>query len=212
MVLEKFWSVALAAVKYGVLVCWMPLATAAVVDAKGWLEKLNTLESRYTQRLFGESDELLQSTEGQLTLSVRPLGLLIQESKPMHLRVIFDGQTLWQYDEELSQVIQYSKHDMLDAPLLALFDHPNWTRWKQTESTACEAASRCYDLMPPSDMATFKGLRIGFSKKGVVSELHLLLPTGERNVYLLDSVFENRPLAPKTFKFSVPSGVDWMKG
>lgn len=215
MVLEKsWWAVRHLAKIWLLLSCTLSWPALAVIeDAKQILKTLKTLEADYTQQLLGEGDELLQRTEGHLSLSVKPLGLRIQEKEPMRLQVVFDGNILWQYDEELSQAIQYSKHDMLDAPLLALFENPDWDNWQQKTSQSCvDSALRCYDLTPPKQAKTFAGLSIGVNRSSKIIELHLLLPTGEKNSYQLREVKQNQSLPPTIFHFSVPKGVDLMKG
>ena len=195
-------------VSFGLLCCCMfsPL-WAAEIEPKQWLTQLKTLQADYEQRLIAPEGHVLQDSRGQLMLSTVPLGLAIDEQWPIELKIVFDGQILWQYDIALKQITKYRKDRITDAPLLKLFDHPRWLYWKSRTYDACLESTACFQLTPPSSSTQFKHLIAGF-KSGNLSELHIILPTGEQNIYLFQKTRYNTVIPTPVFQFHPPKGVD----
>lgn len=179
----------------------------AETDPKQWLIGLKTFSADYEQRFISSEGHVLQDSRGQLMLLTAPLGLLMEEKWPIALKVVFDGQMLWQYDIALKQITKYRKDRMTDAPLLKLFDHPRWVYWKSGLYDACLTSHECFQLTPPSSSTQFKHLIVGF-KSGNLSELHIILPTGEQNMYLFEKTRTNPAIPTHVFQFHPPKGVD----
>ncbi len=180
---------------------------AAAFDPRVYLNALNTLETPYVQDLWTAEGERLHHSEGRMSLSIHPLRLCIEEQRPSVLKMVFDGERLWQYDAELAQVTRYPKHQLGDAPLLALFDKPHWQQWHLEKSHQCRVSKDCYQLTPDQPSEVFQRIRLGF-KADQLQELQVILPTQERNVYVFQSARLNQAIARHQFQFQVPEGVD----
>lgn len=182
-------------------------AAHATIEPKSWLGGLKTLSAQYEQSLIAPEGHALQNSRGSLSLATAPLGLFIEESWPIHLKVIFDGQFLWQYDVALKQITKHPKERITDAPLLKLFDKPEWSRWTSRSYDGCLESAECFQMIPPQSTTQFKSLIVGF-KSNNLRELHILMPTGEQNIYVFKNAIYNGTLAPHLFQFKPPKGVD----
>lgn len=70
---------------------------------RAFLTDLDSLRADFEQKLFNESGDLLETSEGLLYLQ-RPGRFNWTYETPYQQKIITDGQTLWIYDQDLEQV------------------------------------------------------------------------------------------------------------
>ncbi|MEK7991453.1 MAG: outer membrane lipoprotein chaperone LolA [Thiotrichaceae bacterium] len=72
-------------------------------DLAVFLQDLTTLQADFIQRLYADTGELLEETEGQMSIQ-RPNHFRWAYQVPYQQLIVADGQSVWIYDEDLEQV------------------------------------------------------------------------------------------------------------
>ncbi len=133
-----------------------------------WLENLKTISGPYQQQVVSQEGEILSQSTGTLILQVKPIRLMLNETTPVKLRVVFDGKKVIQYDEELQETSEYPLTSAVDAPLLALFQNPHWKSW-----TVSARANGKYCLTPPDAKTAFQYIELQF-EGNTLRALHIV--------------------------------------
>ena len=78
-----------------------------------FLDKLDSLQSDFTQTLINEKGQALEKTSGVLYMK-QPGKFYWAYQQPYSQKIISDGSTLWIYDEDLEQVTIRTMGDSID--------------------------------------------------------------------------------------------------
>lgn len=169
------------------------------------LADLQTLQGNFSQRVY-DGHELLQEGSGRFVLE-RPARLRWETDAPDESLLIADGQTLWYYNPFIEQVSLFNQTDAMQAnPLLLLLDaqSDNWStfhvsyadaRWTVRETESAGIAATLHLEFAQDDAQT-------------LSRLILDDGQGQRSEFALADVYKNQAVAPQSFHFDVPEGVD----
>lgn len=89
------------------LILWLGLLMTtnlyAQQDLALFLDDLTSLQADFVQRLYADTGELLEETEGQMYIQ-RPDHFRWAYQVPYQQLVVADGKLVWIYDEDLEQV------------------------------------------------------------------------------------------------------------
>jgi len=185
------------------------VASANEADARleAFTQGLESLSARFEQRVFDANDQLVDESRGHLALSTA--GRFRWEyEEPFPQEIVADGERIWIHDPDLEQV-QIRRQDEPGQinPLAALMDPEERARQFILREDGERDGLDWIALEPRRSDEGFQAARLGFSASTLVQmELHDEL--GQRTVIEYSDWQRNPQLAPETFRFEPPAGVD----
>ena len=191
----------------------LPLAASAD-DQSQAAARLNELLSRaqtmtggFSQMTLSANGANLQETTGSLALK-RPGMFRWHTDPPLEQLLVSDGQKIWLYDPDLEQVtIQQLDQRLSHTPALLLSG--DVSRLQESFDIQYTGGGNVLDftLTPKDADSMFDSLRVSFSD-GVINDMQMSDPVGQRTNILFRNVQLNAPLDDEQFTFEVPAGVD----
>ncbi len=191
----------------------LPLAASAD-DQSQAAARLNELLSRaqtmtggFSQMTLSANGANLQETTGSLALK-RPGMFRWHTDPPLEQLLVSDGQKIWLYDPDMEQVtIQQLDQRLSHTPALLLSG--DVSRLQESFDIQYTGGGNVLDftLTPKDADSMFDSLRVSFSD-GVIGDMQMSDPVGQRTNILFRNVQLNAPLDDEQFTFEVPEGVD----
>ena len=191
-------------------------ATVSAVDpATNRLEKrlaqLENLQSDFSQEIYGDTEELMESVKGTVYLK-KPGKLRWEVNSRDKSLIVSDGKNIWQYDPELQQATVETFDPQGTSPLLFLTAKKQKIgkdfMVKEVSSPLCdEQAQACFEMTPRSEEAMFQWIRLGFGKEGLTG-LEFLDQLGQHGWITFSKMKVNIPMSESLFQFTPPKGTD----
>lgn len=172
-----------------------------------YLNDLSTLQADFTQRLFNEDGELIETAQGRLYLA-KPGRFYWQYQQPYQQRIMSDGQTLWIYDEDLQQVTIRDVEEGLQSTPAAILG--GGSRLDEHYLVEEMGEIEGYDWVKLQSLETdsqYRDIRLGFDG----TRLGIMILTdnlGQTTRIDFDGEQRNVRLVPSLFEFTPPPGVD----
>jgi outer membrane lipoprotein carrier protein len=180
---------------------------------QGFLSQLQTLQADFQQVLLDEKGAAQDQTSGQVYLS-RP-GRFRWDYKVPHPQIIVaDGNQVWLYDVELSQVtVRTQATALADTPAALLSSiAPFEDSFEVKELGEREDGSVWLLLTPRSgeegSTGNFDGISVGFSGEGELQAMELKDSFGQTTRIRFSAIEHNPELDAELFRFTPPPGVD----
>lgn len=188
-----------------------PLMAAVAGPAREQLdhfgENVNNLSARFVQQVYDDSDNALDSASGTLALA-RPNRFRWDYLKPEEQHIIADGDNIWIYDVELEQVsVRPQSFDEQQSPLAVLLDLPSLDLQFDTEERGLRDGTEWLRLSPKSEEGEFAYVDLGLRAQELVRMVMVDI-VGQRTEIVFADWKRNGALAPATFVFDPPPGVD----
>lgn len=171
------------------------------------LDQLQSMTARFSQTVWSEEGEPLQSAEGEMAVK-RGNRLRWEIQSPYAYLIVTDGETLWRFDADLEQaVVQPFRGELADTPALIFSsDRATLAENYRVESERGKEGT-WFLLTPRGDHALFRTLRVQFDN-GAVTRLELIDNLDQRTEIQFHDVQANPLLADKLFSFEPPPGAD----
>src|SRR5690554_848916 len=191
----------------------LPLAVMADDQARA-AERLNELLSQartmtggFSQMTLSSNGANLQETTGTLALK-RPGMFRWHTDPPLEQLLVSDGERIWLYDPDLQQVtIQTVDKRLSHTPALLLSGDVSQLQESFDIDWSKGSSVQDFTLTPKDADSMFDSLRVSFSD-GVINDMQMSDPVGQRTNILFRNVELNAPLDDAQFSFEVPEGVD----
>ena len=198
-----------AALLLSSIVCSAAWAGPGSEHLHGFLAELRTLQADFRQVLMNDSGQVEEESSGQLYLS-RPGRFRWDYRAPHAQLIVADGQQVWLYDKELSQVTVREQADALaDTPAALLASTtPVEDSFNVTELGERSDGSVWLSLTPKSTASNFDAIMVGFGRSGQLRAMELKDSFGQTTRLEFSSIERNRTLDPALFRFTPPSGAD----
>lgn len=197
----------------------VPFAALVLALASTWagaatLERLRTFvrdtqtaRAQFTQTVADKSGRVTQSANGTFLLQ-RPGKFRWSVEKPYKQLLVGDGQRVWIFDEDLSQVIVRKLGDALGAtPAALLSGNQEVERAFTWKDLPMADGLDWLSATPLTQETTFTEIRMGFDVKGLAA-LELYDAFGQKSVVRFTAFERNPKLAPDLFQFTPPKGTD----
>jgi outer membrane lipoprotein carrier protein len=182
---------------------------AAALD--GFLADVRTLTADFRQELWTADRRLLQTDTGTLSLS-RPNRFRWTYDEPSELTVVADGESLWIYDVELAQVtVAPFDESLSSSPAMVLSGDRSVRDGFDVAASYTLDGLDWVDLVPKQGGSDFTSVKIGFDGMAP-RRLELVDGLNQVTRIELDDLTVNPELAPDTFRFEAPAGVDVIGG
>ncbi len=171
------------------------------------LERYQTLEGRFEQRLLSTDGEVLEKGNGSFALS-RPGRFRWDHESPYPQQVVGDGRRVWFYDPELEQVVVREQRPILSStPIGVLVGDRRLDQIFRLLAAGEESERWWIEVVPTQRMSEVERMRLVLQEDRLES-IEVVDPLGQRSQIHFLQLQQNRPLAPSLFEFVVPSGVD----
>lgn len=180
---------------------------AAVNRLGSLLDKMDSLDADFQQRILDARGARLQEVDGKLSLK-RPGKFYWQTENPFPQTVVSDGSTLWLFDPDLEQVtIQQIDESISRTPAMLLSGDVTSITEKFEVLKVRDSDIEEFVLRPKEEESLFEELRLNFADQWLVSLL-LVDSLGQRTAIELRDVQFNQEQKSGRYTFNVPDGVD----
>ena len=186
------------------------LTLSSIVSAKtiqDYLGQVKTISAKFEQFVFNESTGEPDKTFGHIYVA-SPNKFRLEYDKPYKQVYVADGKRLWSYDADLEQVTIKKQQDMLtNSPAIVLSDPKNIASAYEVKAQGVKAGVDWFYLTPHSSDSGFDHVRLGFAGNNLyVMELYDSF--GQKTELHFSELHYNANIAPATFTFTPPAGVD----
>lgn len=171
------------------------------------LSTASTITGGFSQMTLSSNGANLQETTGTMELK-RPGMFRWHTDPPLEQLLVSDGEKIWLYDPDLEQVtIQQLDQRLAHTPALLLSGDVSQLEENFNISWSEGGSVEDFTLTPKDEDSMFDSLRVSFSN-GVINDMQLSDPVGQRTNILFRNVELNQPLQDNRFTFEVPDGID----
>jgi outer membrane lipoprotein carrier protein len=182
-------------------------AQTSEMDAKqqlrDQLNQLKTFQADFTQTVVDFDNTVLQQAQGKIALK-QPNKLYWQMLIPNESVLLADGQTLWNVDPFLEQVVAYTQEAAIENNPLILLTDPNSDKW---QSFNVEFDSQQFVITPTVSGGTIEKLRLVFKDNSLV-ELETQDAQQQSSTLFFANIQQNQPISDVKFTFVLPPGFE----
>ncbi len=183
-------------------------ASAGGIDQlDAFLKGLKTLEADFQQTLYDENLYQLEESRGGFQLS-RPDRFRWDYRQPEAQLIVADGEKVWIYDRDLSQVTVRALGNALGATpaMLLSSDRPVDENFEVSELQP-SGGMEWIGLKPRLSDTGFAQIRLGLDS-GVLKLMELIDNFGQLTRIEFKNIKRNPRINPRVFEFKPPKGVD----
>lgn len=182
-------------------------AGGARAELDRFSENVNSLSASFEQRVFDDGGNQRDAASGTLALA-RPNRFRWDYLAPEEQRIVADGNHIWIYDVELEQVsVRPQSFDEQQSPLAVLLDLKSLDLQFNSEDRGSLDGAQWLRLTPKSEDAEFAHVDLGF-RDNQLQRMVMVDIVGQRTEIVFQDWKRNAALAPGTFFFEPPPGVD----
>lgn len=168
---------------------------------------LRGLDGQFTQQVFDAKGQLKERTQGRVSAAA-PNRLRWEYTAPYPQLVLADGKTVWVYEPDLNQVSKRPQGgEEASSPLALLLTPERLDRDFEVREEGRSEGVEWMTLTPRAADAPFRLARLGFAG-GQLQRLEYTDALGQRTRIVFSGWQRNPVLAPDTFRFTPPKGVD----
>ena len=172
------------------------------------LKRLDNIQAEFVQHTFDGKGALLQTQAGSLALK-HPNKFRWLSKEPYAQLLISNGETLWQYDEDLEQVTVQALNKKLSAtPALLLSGNTEQIASEYDIYSEKLQDEEHFVLTPKQVDALFDRLRLEFNADHLLTRMVIQDEVGQKTIIRFQGITNNKPLKDADFVFDVPAGID----
>ncbi len=184
-------------------------AAGPAEDLQARLSAIDHLTARFEQRVIDPDGSELQRSSGTVHIA-RGNRFSWQTEWPWPQSLVSDGETLWQYEPDLEQVVvRPVDPDLQHTPSLLFGGDPKALEeaYEVARIDGGDGSGHRYRLQPLAGDSLFESLEIAFDD-GAPTALALVDAFGQRTEIRFEDVDSTTPPGPERFRFEIPDGVD----
>lgn len=183
---------------------------AAFADAAdrldAFLAGLDTVSSRFEQRLLDEQRNLLEEARGTVLID-RPGRFRFDYVEPPQL-IVGDGARVWIYDPELAQATVRDIDAALGStPAVLLTSDRPVREWFRVRTLDAREGLDVFVLEPKAEDAPFTRIGLAFIG-GDLRRMELVDQFGQTSLIQFSDIRRRPDIPPGAFTFTAPEGVD----
>lgn len=183
-------------------------ANAQAIDGqlllKQRLKQLNAFEASFSQVVTDRQNTILQEASGKIALQY-PNKLYWQLDEPNENILVADGQTLWQLDPFMEQVVAVDQSQAIDNNPLILLTNPNGAEWQQFNVSE---KNNQFSITPKELSGEVAQLILSFDNEKLVA---MKIIDGQQQVSALtfSKIKQNKKIDKQLFVFKIPEGFEF---
>lgn len=208
--LRRSWAVAIAAATTAALLSLSPSMTWAAdarTQLKAFVTGVNSATGTFTQNTVGPQGATQRAQRGEFAFQ-RPGKFKWAVSEPYEQLVVSDGQRLFQYDPDLSQVTTRQVDQAIGtSPAAILFGSGDLEQAFDVTPLPARDGLEWLRAKPRSPDAGFAQVDIGL-QNNLPARVELLDSFGQTTRVELSGIQSNPSLPATEFNFTPPEGVD----
>lgn len=206
----RFGGALLLALWCSVGVAAAPATTAPATGPQSlqrFLTESRTFTGNFHQVVLDEARKPIQESKGKLWIE-RPNKFRWNYDAPYKQQIVADGERLWVYDEDLSQVtVRPLDRALLDSPAMLLAGRGRVDEQFNVKDLGSQQDLEWVQLLPKRKDGAIEEIRIGF-EQGKLRRFDLRDGFGQTTRYTISNAQENITIDPARFSFTPPKGVD----
>ena len=172
------------------------------------LERLNNIQAEFVQHTFDGKGALLQTQAGKLALK-HPNKFRWSSNEPFAQLLVSNGETLWQFDEDLEQVTIQALNKKLSAtPALLLSGNSQQIATEYDIYSETLQDEEHFVLIPKQADVLFDRLRLEFNAEKMLTRMVIQDEVGQKTIIRFKNIKLNQPLNDGGFVFEIPAGID----
>lgn len=172
-----------------------------------FVDGLDALSGEFEQRTLDADGYLLESSYGTFALE-SPDHFRWDYLDPFPQLILADGESVWVFDQELEQVsVRPQSGDGSDSPLALLANPELLDAQYEVAEHSDEEGLQWLVLTPRRQDSQFSEIAIGFRDRAL-ERMDMDDSFGQRTEIYFSKLSRNPGLAPDTFRFTPPDGVD----
>ncbi|MFQ3198782.1 MAG: outer membrane lipoprotein carrier protein [Paraglaciecola sp.] len=178
-------------------------AADATQSLKNRLGNLHSFQAKFTQRVTDANGEVLQEAKGNIVLQ-QPNRLFWQLDAPYESVMIADGQTLWNVDPFVEQVVAVEQAQAVKNNPLILLTQPHSDAWGGFNVSRQENTFIIQTVQADSPITR---LTLNFQGEALVA---LSMQDSQQQTSMLEfsDAKQNQTIADSIFTFKLPQGFD----
>jgi len=200
----------LSTVKFVAASLLMLAAAASHADSvdtlKEFVRDVKTGSANFTQVVTSPDGTKKKTSSGRFEFS-RPNRFRFTYTKPFEQEIVADGQKVWIYDADLNQVSSRKLSQAIGATPAALLAGGSLEADFDLSSLASKAGLDWAQATPKARDGPFQSLRVGFKGRDLAA-VEIVDSFGQRSMLEFNQWKPNVPIAPESFRFTVPAGAD----
>lgn len=170
------------------------------------LKKFNSFEAEFTQSVYDEEKDLIQEGVGKLSFKKPNLFKWVYFS-PHKNQIISDGDLVYIYDPDLSQVIISNLKKIDSVTPATIFAQDNLKDFYNVQLIKINNQN-WYRCKAKNIENNFQQIDISFDKKDIINEMQII--DGMKNLINIKyrNVILNRSIDDAYFLFNIPENTD----
>lgn len=174
------------------------------------LEQVNFFSANFSQTVYDEQNNLLQSATGQLSIA-KPNLVNFHTKSPEETVIVSDGTTLWFFDPFIEQVTAHTLAAAIaNTPILLLTsnDKSQWDSYDISEQAITDKAGvdAAFLIESKDQNSQVKSLAVKFNGAKIVG-FDISDATGQVSHVELSAINTTAKPSDETFTFTVPEGI-----
>ncbi|NND65137.1 MAG: hypothetical protein HKM24_04140 [Gammaproteobacteria bacterium] len=177
--------------------------SAASASFQRYLRETKNFSADFVQAVF-ESDDTEATTESGKVWVRRPDELRWDYIQPYRRSVLADGESVWEYDEDLNQAIVRPQADLIQQnPVVLLGDHGDFEKVFVVSGEFQAEAVTWLELTPRSESPEYKLVRLGFEEKELIA-MEWIGNFDQRVRVDFSNIRRNKRVNNKVFQLALP--------
>jgi len=183
-------------------------ASAASIDRfKDFVRTTQSASAQFEQKVHDRSGRLVQEAKGRFVFQ-RPGRFRWVYDKPVDQLIVGDGERVWIYDRDLSQVtVRRISKALGSTPAALLAGSSDVEQAFQLFDAGTRDGLEWLEARPRDRDAGFERIRMGFSATGLEA-MELTDHFGQTTVLRFSALVRNPKVGPAEFRFEPPKGAD----
>ncbi|HEY2558894.1 MAG TPA: outer membrane lipoprotein chaperone LolA [Caldimonas sp.] len=177
-----------------------------VATLRAFVRDVKSGRSQFTQTVTSPDGAKKKVSSGSFEFS-RPNRFRFVYTKPFEQTIVGDGEKVWIYDADLNQVSARKLGRAVGATPAALLAGGDLERDFDLASLPPHDGLDWAEAKPKAKDGAFESVRVGFNDKGLAA-LEIIDSFGQKSLLRFEGFAANVPIAPETFRFTVPAGAD----
>lgn len=200
----------LLATSFAAALFWPAWAQADAVDAlRSFVKEVQSGRGAFTQTVTSPDGAKKKTSTGSFEF-LRPNRFRFDYAKPYEQQIVADGQQVWLYDVDLSQVTVRAYDQALGNTPAALLAGGSLERDFTLSSEADAGGLQWAQALPNVKEGSIRAVRVGFRGRELAA-FEITDAFGQKSRLDFGRFEAQVPLAPARFKFTPPAGADVLK-
>lgn len=184
----------------------LPAQADAVDTLREFVRDAKTGRAAFTQTVTSPDGAKKKQSSGQFEFA-RPNRFRFAYQKPFEQLIVGDGRKVWIYDTDLQQASSRPMSQALGATPAALLAGGSLEKDFALSALPASQGIEWVQALPKAKDGAFESMRIGFKGK-TLAALELTDSFGQKSMLQFTDVATNVAVAPESFRFVPPKGVD----